>query len=162
MRKRVSGKKFSRGSGSRRALKRSLIASLVEHGSIKTTKPRAKFIIPDIDRLINVAKNNDLNSKRKVYSEVGNQRKVADRIGEIAKAFSDQKSGFVKMTSLGTRKGDQAEIVRLEWTRNPTPAVTATPRLKRSKRTNEKPNSKKKTSQKSTVSKSSKEKNTKK
>ncbi|MFC1649282.1 50S ribosomal protein L17 [Patescibacteria group bacterium] len=118
MRKRVFGRKLSRGSGSRRALKRSLIRALVMYGSIKTTKTKAKFVIRDIDKLITIAKKGDVTARRRVYAATGNNRGVTEGIFQVTKAFSDQSSGFTKFTSLGLRKGDNTEMVSLEWTKN--------------------------------------------
>jgi len=116
MRKRVFGRKLSRERDSRRALFRALMRSLVEHGKIKTTKAKAKAIQADIDKIINLAKKGTVVSKRRVFAKLGNDKLTAKKIVEvIAPKFMDRSGGFTKRISLPRRKGDYAEIVRLEW-----------------------------------------------
>jgi large subunit ribosomal protein L17 len=117
MKKKVFGKKLGRERDSRRALFRSLIRSLVEHGKIKTTKAKAKAVLPSLEKLVNKARTNDVSSRRIIYSFLGNDRRTANMFfGQIAKNFSERKSGFVRITNLPRRKGDNAEIVMMEWT----------------------------------------------
>jgi len=117
MKKKVFGKKLSRERDSRRALFRALIRSLVKHGKIITTKAKAKAVLPSLEKLITKAKTNDVNSRRAVYSFLGNDRGTADILfGQIAKNFSARKSGFVRITNLPRRKGDNSEMVTMEWT----------------------------------------------
>ena len=118
MRKKVFGQKLSRGRGSRKALTRSLVRALAIHGSIETTKSKAKYVRRDIDRLMSLAKKGDVNSKRKVYALLGNDRKISDRLFALAdKSFKDVKSGFTKTSFVKKRTGDNAEIVKLSWTK---------------------------------------------
>lgn len=117
MKKKVFGKKLGRERDTRRALFRSLIRSLVEHGKIKTTKSKAKATLPSLEKLIGKAKANDVSSRRSVYSFLGNDRKTANMLfGQVAKNFSSRNSGFVRITNLPRRKGDNAEMVTMEWT----------------------------------------------
>lgn len=134
MKKRIAGKKMSRSAGSRRALKRSLIRALVQYGSIKTTKSKAKFVISDLEKLITVAKKGDLASVRRVYAATGNDRLVSQRIMEISKAFSGQTGGCLRIVSTDIRKGDNAQMVRIEWTKTViVPTVDAKPVKKSTK-----------------------------
>ena len=116
MKKKVFGKKLGRERDSRRALFRSLIRSLVKHGKIKTTKAKAKSMLPSLEKLISKAKTGTVANKRLVYSRLGNDRQTADFLfGQAAKSFSTRKSGFVRVTNLPRRKGDNAEMVTMEW-----------------------------------------------
>lgn len=116
MKKRVYGRRLSRGGGARKALFRSLIAALVAHGSIKTTKAKAKAIQGQVDKIINIAKNGSLASKRRVLSKLGNDRKTSQNIfNMITKAFLNRKSGYTRIVALPKRLGDAADMVRMEW-----------------------------------------------
>jgi large subunit ribosomal protein L17 len=116
MKKRVFGRQLSRERDTRRALFRSLIRALVSNGKIKTTKAKAKAIQGKIDTLVSLGKKKDISARRRVYAILGNDRKTTDFIfGKIASVFSDRKSGFTRIINLPRRLGDQAEMVRLEW-----------------------------------------------
>lgn len=117
MRKMVFGRQLSRSRKSRIALFRSLIRALAISGKIVTTKAKAKAIIPQIDKLITAAKKNSISARRRVLSELGNDRKTTDLIFlKVAPAFSNRSSGFTRIVLLPARPGDSAQMVRLEWT----------------------------------------------
>lgn len=123
MRKRVFGKKLSRERGSREALFVSLVESLVLHRRIKTTKAKAKSIIGLVDKLVVLAKKDTLASKRQVLKKLRGNKKVATILWtEITKSFQDKNSGFTRIIPQVARKGDMAEMVKLEWTYENLPA----------------------------------------
>ena len=116
MKKRVFGRKLSRERDSRRALFRSLTAALVTHGKIETTKAKAKAIQPMVDKLVTLAREGSTTSLRRAYAKLGNDKKTAKRLfEEVGPVFAKRNSGFTRIINLGTRKGDRAEMVRLEW-----------------------------------------------
>lgn len=116
MRKRVFGKKLSRDKGARRALFRSLVRALVLHGRIVTTKAKAKAIQGQIDKLVNTAKKDNVSGQRAVLSYLGNDRETAESIvKKIAPTFEKRTSGFTRIIPLPERRGDLAQMVRLEW-----------------------------------------------
>lgn len=116
MRKKVFGRKFSRSKKSREALFRSLIRALVVSGSIETTKAKAKAISGQIDKLVSDAKIDSLAKRRAVLAYLAND-KVSTKIlfNKVAPVFSQRKSGFTKIILLPPRKGDGAEMARIEW-----------------------------------------------
>lgn len=117
MRKMVFGRKLSRGRKGRTALFRSLVRALVLSGKITTTKARAKAIQGQIDKYVTHAKKGGVALRRKVLAEMGNDRETVDKLfGKIAPTFTGRKSGFTRITLLPRRKGDNAEMARLEWT----------------------------------------------
>lgn len=116
MKKRVYGRRLGRERNSRKGLFRSLVRSLVEHGSIKTTKAKAKAVQPFIDRLVKTAKDKRDPSRRRVFSLLGNDKQSANGIFEMVdKLFKGRDSGFTRTIPLGKRKGDGAEMVTLEF-----------------------------------------------
>ena len=119
MKKRVFGKYLSRSRKARKALYRSLVRAMVIHGSIKTTKAKAKFVQGQVEKLISISKIGDLSARRRVYAALGNDRKTTDELfTHIAKAFFQVKGGYTRIVALPTRRGDNAQIVRLEWTKD--------------------------------------------
>ena len=116
MKKRVLGRKFSRGQGARRALFRSLIRALVFHGSIETTKAKAKTIQREVGRVINMAKVGGVSAQRRVYAKLGNDNKTTKALFEkIAPVFDGRTGGYTRIIALPRRRGDAAEMARLEW-----------------------------------------------
>ncbi|MGB6839118.1 MAG: 50S ribosomal protein L17 [Microgenomates group bacterium] len=119
MKKRVYGRKLSQERDSRRALFRSLIRALVEHGKITTTKAKAKAIQASIDKLVNLSKQGSISAKRRLYALLGNDKKTTKTLLEkIAPAFSDRKGGYTRIIALPRRRGDAAEIARIEWVKS--------------------------------------------
>lgn len=125
MKKKVFGKKLSRERGTREALFVSLVESLVLNKKIKTTKAKAKAVSGMIDKLVILAKKDNLTSKREILKSLRGNKKVATTLwSEIAKSFETKNSGFTRIVPLVSRKGDMAEMVRLEWTYENLPTKT--------------------------------------
>lgn len=118
MRKRVFGRQLARGTDTRRALFRALLSSLVEYGKITTTKAKAKAILPEIDRVVNLAKNKEVASQRRLFAFLGNDKVTAKRLGILSSELKDRKTGYVSMVNLTPRKGDGALMTRLEFIRD--------------------------------------------
>lgn len=127
MRHRVHGKKLSRNSGERAALRRNLALALFQHGRIKTTRAKADFVRGAAERLITIAKrglakaeatNNPMiavNARRLVASRLYNDREIVQKLfDEIAPRYKDRDGGYTRIYRLEPRKGDNAEMVLLE------------------------------------------------
>nr|AKQ03484.1 50S ribosomal protein L17 [uncultured Microgenomates bacterium Rifle_16ft_4_minimus_38077] len=116
MKKRVKGRKLSRGQGARRALVRALTSSLVSEGKIITTYAKAKVISGQIDKLVNLAKRSSVGRNRRIYGLLGNDRKTLDGLKKtIVPLFSDRKGGYTRIVNLPNRRGDSAPMARIEW-----------------------------------------------
>jgi large subunit ribosomal protein L17 len=116
MKKRVYGRKLSRERDTRRALFRALIKALVKYDKIVTTKAKAKAIQGDIDRLVNLAKDDSIQKQRRLFASLGNDKETAKAFKErIAPSFKERKGGYTRIINLPRRRGDAAEIVRMEW-----------------------------------------------
>lgn len=116
MRKRVFGRKFSRGRGARNALFRSLIRSLIAQGRITTTKAKAKAIQGDVDRLITTAKQGTLAARRQTVAKLGNDKVTANKLfTEVVPSVTGRVSGYTRIVQLPVRRGDAAEMVTLEF-----------------------------------------------
>lgn len=118
MKKLIKGYKLSRSSGSRKALVRSLIRGMVIDGSIKTTYTKSKMIQPIIEKLINTSKKGDLASRRRVLAFLGNSRSVTAHLFDVVTpVYADITGGYTKMVELGVRRGDNAKISLLTWSK---------------------------------------------
>ena len=114
MRHRNEGRKLSRNTSHRRALLRNLVTSLLEHGRLMTTLPKAKEIRPLAEKIITLGKRDDLHARRQVYSyllKAATAKKVFDT---IAPKFADRKGGYSRIIKLGNRQGDGADVAIIE------------------------------------------------
>jgi large subunit ribosomal protein L17 len=98
----------------RRATLKSLARSLFIHQSIRTTKSRAMAVKPLIDKLITLAKLNNLAAKRRVFKILQDHKLVNLLFNDIALRFATRQSGYTRILNLGPRRGDNAQVVLLE------------------------------------------------
>ncbi|MDQ1343940.1 MAG: large subunit ribosomal protein [Patescibacteria group bacterium] len=93
---------------------RNLLTSFFLHSSVVTTEKRALAITGMIDKLINVAnEENQLNAIREVGSVLFTKESSV-LLFERAAKFKDRKSGFSRITPIKYRDGDSAKIVKIE------------------------------------------------
>ena len=109
------GRKFGRERDQRRALMKGLASSLVEYESIETTLPKAKELVPYIEKLITKAKKGGLHNRRQVMAGLST-KEVADKLmDEIAPKLTGRTSGHVRVTRTRVRVGDGAEMATIEF-----------------------------------------------
>ena len=104
------GRKFGRERDQRRALLKGLATSLVEHGKIETTQPKAKELSRYIEKLITKAKKGDLASRRQVIAGLSTQAAAFKLVDEIAPQLTGRVSGHVRVTRTRLRVGDGAQM----------------------------------------------------
>jgi len=114
MRHRKAGRKLRRTSEQQVALMRSLASSLIERGSIETTEAKAKELRPYVEKLITKAKTGTLHSRRLAGREI-HKREVADKLfADVGPMFATRQGGYTRILKTGHRKGDGAEMARIE------------------------------------------------
>lgn len=109
------GRKFGRERDQRAALLKGLATSLVIHGSIETTLPKAKETVRYIEKLITKAKKGDLASRRAVIAGLSTQEAAAKLVDGIAPQLGGRTSGHVRVTRTRVRVGDGAEMATLAF-----------------------------------------------
>ncbi len=114
MRHAVHGRKLNRTSAHRRAMFRNQLAALVEHERIITTLEKAKEMRPIFEKTITQGKRGTLHARRRVRRMLPNRQLVQRLFDEIAPRFEDRQGGYTRITKLGPRKGDGAEMAVLE------------------------------------------------
>jgi large subunit ribosomal protein L17 len=121
MRHKVAGKKLSRGKDERTALRRILIAQLIEHERIETTQAKAQAIRGQVERLITLAKNGIkegddkmVHARRLAAARLSNPKTVTKLFDDIAPRYADRLGGYTRIVKLGPRLGDNAEKVLIE------------------------------------------------
>jgi large subunit ribosomal protein L17 len=117
MKKKVFGRKLSRSRPAREALFTALTRALILSGKIVTTKAKAKAVQRTIEKYVSLAKKGDLSSRRRVLAGMDNSKSIVKTLFQkVAPAFSAKQSGFTRIVLLPKRKGDNAEMARIEWT----------------------------------------------
>ena len=114
MRHRKAGRALRRTSEQKLALMRNLASSLIEHGAIETTEAKAKELRPFVEKLITKARSGTLHDRRIAGKHV-HKRETADKLfQEIGPKFSKRAGGYTRILKTGHRKGDGAEMARIE------------------------------------------------
>ena len=109
------GRKFGRERDQRRALIKGLATSLVEHGKIETTLPKAKELVRYIEKLVTKAKKGDLASRRAVIAGLSTQAAAARLVDVIAPQLTGRTSGHVRVARTRLRVGDGAQMAIIEF-----------------------------------------------
>jgi large subunit ribosomal protein L17 len=115
MRHRSKTVKLKRNASHRRALLANLACSLIEHGRIKTTLGKAKALRPVAEKLVTLAKRDDLHSRRLAIAFLRQKETVQKLFAETAPASKDRKGGYCRITKLGARMSDSAPMAIIEW-----------------------------------------------
>jgi large subunit ribosomal protein L17 len=114
MRHRKGGRQLRRTSEQRLALLRNLATSLIESEAIETTEAKAKELRPFVEKLITKARSGTLHDRRMAMRHV-QKRKAADKLfSEIGPRFARRKGGYTRILKTGHRKGDGADMARIE------------------------------------------------
>jgi large subunit ribosomal protein L17 len=114
MRHRNEGRKLSRNTSHRRALLRNLVTSLLEHGRLMTTLPKAKEVRPLAEKMITLGKRDNLAARRLVHSYLLKDATAKKVFDTIAPKFAERKGGYSRIIKLGNRKGDGADLAIIE------------------------------------------------
>jgi len=115
MRHRKTIKKLGLSSRShKKAMLANLASSLITHKKIKTTHSRAKELRRFIEPLITRAKRGDLHARRIVLKKIKHKEIVHTLFHDIAPVYSDRPGGYTRITKLGFRDNDRAEVSMIE------------------------------------------------
>ena len=115
MRHRSKTVKLKRNASHRKALLANMAISLIEHGRIKTTLGKAKALRPVAEKLVTLAKRDDLHSRRLAIAFLHQKETVQKLFSEIAPAAKDRQGGYCRITKLGARMSDSAPMAIIEW-----------------------------------------------
>lgn len=121
MRHRVKTKSFHRPKEQREALFINLAKSLIEHGRIQTTTPKAKALRSFVEKLVTLAKEDTVHSKRLLTQRLRGDIKTATKLyKEIAPLFKERNGGYTRIYKLEKRRiGDGGEESIIEFVEFP-------------------------------------------
>ena len=109
------GRKFHRERDQRRALMKGLAESLVKYEAIETTLPKAKEVVPYVEKLITKAKKGDLHNRRQVISKLQTVEMAHKLVDDIAPKLGARSSGHLRVERTINRRGDNAEMARVSF-----------------------------------------------
>jgi large subunit ribosomal protein L17 len=113
-------RKLGRTSSQRKALLRNQTTDLLVHGSIITTVEKAKEVRKVAEKTITMGKKGDLASRRRAAAYLqpvkisDNQTVLQKLFDEIAPSYADRNGGYTRIIKIGTRRGDNAELAKIE------------------------------------------------
>ena len=112
---RKKGLKLGTDASHTKAMKKSLAQALFTNDRIKTTITRAKALRGFAEPIITWAKKGDLHSRRLAIAKLGDKDLVKEIFEKAAQGmWADRNGGYTRIMKLGTRKGDNAEMVIIE------------------------------------------------
>lgn len=115
MRHRKVGRKFGRTTGPRRALLRDLATSVILYERVRTTHAKAKAVQPMVEELVSVGKTSNLAARRRLLSVLRTKGSVDKVLEVLGPRYRDRKGGYTRVTKIGRRPGDAAEMVQIEF-----------------------------------------------
>jgi large subunit ribosomal protein L17 len=114
MRHNKAGYKLKRDAGSRKALLKGLVTSVIEQERIVTTVTKAKAVKPLVEKMITLAKRDTLHSRRQAAAFLETPAAVKKLFDKLGTRFGQRNGGYARVVRLGFRKGDGAEQAMLE------------------------------------------------
>src|SRR5689334_14793710 len=114
MRHKRSGFKLKRDAGSRKALLKGLVTSVIEHERVVTTVTKAKAVRPLVEKMITLAKRDTLHTRRQAAAFLETPAAVKKLFDKLGTRFGQRNGGYTRVVRLGWRKGDGAEQAMLE------------------------------------------------
>ena len=114
MRHRKGNKKLSRPTDQRLALLKSLVRSLLIHKRIETTETRAKEAKKMADKLITLAKEGSLHSRRQALKLIPDADVISLTFKTVSEQTKERSGGYTRLIKVGHRRGDAAPVSILE------------------------------------------------
>ncbi len=105
---------LGRTASHRSAMLANMASSLIVHKRITTTLAKAKALRKYVEPIITKGKDDSTNSRRVVFSYLGNKDSVKELFGTVAPKVGDRPGGYTRILKLTNRKGDNAEMAIME------------------------------------------------
>ena len=108
-------RKLGRPTAHRISMLRGLVTFLLEKGRIETTVTRAKEVRSLTEKLITLAKEDNLHNKRQALAFITKEDVTKKLFDEIAPKYADRNGGYTRIIKIGPRRGDAAEMAIIEF-----------------------------------------------
>ena len=111
--------KLGRKTPHRESMLRNLVTSLILQERITTTLQKAKYMRPHAERLITLGKRSGdpediLHARRQAAGFLKSPEAVKKLFDTVSARFAQRNGGYTRLTRLGFRKGDGAELAMVE------------------------------------------------
>ena len=107
-------RKLGKTTDQRRAMLRQQVTDFLANGKMETTVTRAKEIAPLAEKMITLGKANTLASRRQALSFITKEDVVTKVFSELAPKYESRNGGYTRITRIGPRRGDAAEMAIIE------------------------------------------------
>ena len=107
-------RKLGKTSAQRMAMLRQQVTDFLDKGRMETTVTRAKEIAPMAEKMISLGKAKDLASYRQALTFITREDVAKKVFDEIAPKYADRNGGYTRITRIGARRGDAAEVAVIE------------------------------------------------
>ena len=107
-------RKLGRSTDHRKAMMRAMVTFLLENGKIETTVTRAKEVRAMTEKMITLAKVDNLHNKRQAMAYITKDAVVKKLFDEVAPKYKDVNGGYCRITKTAPRRGDAAEMAIIE------------------------------------------------
>jgi len=108
------GARLGGGPSHQRKILANMTAQLIEHERVTTTHAKAREVRPYAEKIITKARRGDLHARRMVLAKIGDNDVVTKLFDEVAPRYADRPGGYTRITKLGPRRGDGAEMAVIE------------------------------------------------
>ena len=107
-------RKLGKNTAQRMAMLRQQVTDFLDNGRMETTVTRAKEIAPLAEKMITLGKAKDLASYSQALSFITREDVAKKVFDEIAPKYAERNGGYTRITRIGTRRGDAAEVAVIE------------------------------------------------
>ena len=107
-------RKLGKPTDQRIAMLRAMTTYLLENGQIKTTITRAKEVAPLAEKMITLAKKNDLASYRQALGFITKEDVAKKLFQELGPKYAERNGGYTRVVRIGPRRGDAAEMAIIQ------------------------------------------------
>ncbi len=114
MRHQMGGRKLGRPTDHRLAMIRNQITDLLRYEKVRTTEAKARELRREAEKVITLAKTNDVHHRRLALTKVYDPRVVPKLFDEIGPRIADRPGGYTRLVKLMPRKGDGAAMAQVE------------------------------------------------
>jgi large subunit ribosomal protein L17 len=108
------GKRLGGSPEHQRKILSNLTADLIRYEQVTTTHAKAKVLRPFAEKMITKARRGDLHARRTVLRKLPNNDAVTKLFDEVAPRYAERPGGYLRIIKLGTRRGDGAEMAKVE------------------------------------------------
>lgn len=114
MRHRKNNWKLNRSYEHGKALVRNQMIALIEHRKITTTLAKAKVVQPEMEKLLSLAREDTPHARRIALSRLASKDAMRKLFAFAPKEYAGRNGGYTRITKIGFRQGDAAEMAVLE------------------------------------------------